>query len=83
MPAATISGVTNPPAGTLQLPHYGNHWVLEPGQAVREAGTVSGEALLALPLPLEALLLRLQALRRSVLRAPPALAAHPKNCSGT
>lgn len=46
-------------------------------QSLREAGTVSGEALLALPLPLEALLLRLQALRRSVLRAPPSAVAEP------
>jgi HPt (histidine-containing phosphotransfer) domain-containing protein len=37
-------------------------------QPLREAATMSGEALLALPLPLEELLTRLQALKRSVLR---------------
>lgn len=37
-------------------------------QSLRESPTVSGEALLALPLPLEDLLTRLQALKRSVLR---------------
>jgi two-component system, chemotaxis family, sensor kinase CheA len=38
-------------------------------QALREANAVSGDALLALPLPLEELLTRLQALKRSVLRS--------------
>jgi chemotaxis protein histidine kinase CheA len=37
-------------------------------QTVRESQAVHGEALLALPLPLEELLTRLQALKRSVLR---------------
>ncbi len=37
-------------------------------QTLRESEVVSGEALLALPLPLEELLTRLQALKRSVLR---------------
>lgn len=46
-------------------------------QMLREAGTFGGDSLLALPLPLEELLTRLQALKRSVLRdrghaAPPA-----------
>jgi HPt (histidine-containing phosphotransfer) domain-containing protein len=45
-------------------------------QVLREAGTFAGDALLALPLPLEELLTRLQALKRSVLRdraaTPPA-----------
>jgi HPt (histidine-containing phosphotransfer) domain-containing protein len=40
-------------------------------QALRESSTVSGDALLALPLPLEDLLTRLQALKRSVLRERP------------
>lgn len=37
-------------------------------QMLREAGTFGGDSLLALPLPLEELLTRLQALKRSVLR---------------
>jgi len=37
-------------------------------QSVRESPSVSGDALLSLPLPLEELLTRLQALKRSVLR---------------
>ncbi|KQW00416.1 ATP-binding protein [Rhizobacter sp. Root1221] len=45
-------------------------------QTLREAGTFAGDALLSLPLPLEELLTRLQALKRSVLRdraaSPPA-----------
>jgi len=47
-------------------------------QSVRESPSVSGDALLSLPLPLEELLTRLQALKRSVLReraTPPAEAA--------
>ena len=49
-------------------------------QSVRESPSVSGDALLSLPLPLEELLTRLQALKRSVLReraAAPAEAAAP------
>jgi two-component system chemotaxis sensor kinase CheA len=48
-------------------------------QGARESATVNGEALLALPLPLEELLTRLQALKRSVLRerAEPADATAP------
>jgi two-component system, chemotaxis family, sensor kinase CheA len=48
-------------------------------QTLRESEAVSGEALLALPLPLEELLTRLQALKRSVLRerAAPAEIASP------
>lgn len=37
-------------------------------QSVRESPSISGDALLSLPLPLEELLTRLQALKRSVLR---------------
>jgi two-component system chemotaxis sensor kinase CheA len=44
-------------------------------QPLREVNTISGEALLALPLPLEELLTRLQALKRSVLRDRHQLAA--------
>ena len=40
-------------------------------QALREAGSFAGDALLALPLPLEQLLTRLQALKRSVVRHAP------------
>ncbi|GAB4555723.1 MAG: hypothetical protein Tsb007_13060 [Rhizobacter sp.] len=50
-------------------------------QSVRESPSVSGDALLSLPLPLEELLTRLQALKRSVLReraAAPADAAAPQ-----
>ena len=49
-------------------------------QGVRESPSVSGDALLSLPLPLEELLTRLQALKRSVLRertSVPSAAAHP------
>ena len=50
-------------------------------QSVRESPGVSGDALLSLPLPLEELLTRLQALKRSVLRertAAPGEAAAPQ-----
>lgn len=43
--------------------------------ALRESPALSGEALLALPLPLEELLTRLQALKRSVLRERPSAGA--------
>lgn len=46
-------------------------------QSVRESGSVNGEALLALPLPLEELLTRLQTLKRSVLRERSAPAETP------
>jgi two-component system chemotaxis sensor kinase CheA len=46
-------------------------------QSVRESGSVKGEALLALPLPLEELLTRLQTLKRSVLRERAAPAEGP------
>lgn len=50
-------------------------------QSVRESPGVSGDALLSLPLPLEELLTRLQALKRSVLReraTAPAESAAPR-----
>ncbi|HEY0819057.1 MAG TPA: ATP-binding protein [Rhizobacter sp.] len=46
-------------------------------QPLRESASTSGEALLALPLPLEELLTRLQALKRSVLRDRHRLAPPP------